>query len=432
MIARLIPLIGVLLLFPLSMLLDHYTPPPPNVVQTLPPPSVLPVLASGHRETLAAMLELRAVDFVLNTMMPGESFSNTDRDHLFVLYQGILTLDPDNAGAGLRGSVLMSAFGWRADEAVKILRMARGEPYTFGGEEYHPRGANRAHPGYWRLWLEEAGIYLSMRANEVQSEEERNAWIRKAGECWIKAEESGAASSYGLRQAGERLTRRGLDRAGLLEREQEIWSQRLEASPAEIRPQIESRIKNLISLRMALQLNEDVQIRPLADELQRRGVRLNDIRRLNLRFPPEALTPPSGGTFEIIDGRVVCPEAEAALLEESLSQTYKRLRELKPDQLLTLADVGWIVPPFADPLEHNPLFRLMAWSPVFYPPKPFGEDARTADKPWWEIIPQPVEAESALGLKPAPYLRYWTEGDRVRVRVAEAAPQEGSGASPGQ
>jgi len=418
-IARLVPVFGVLLLFPLSVLLDHYTPPPPNVVQTLPPADVLPVLASGHRESMAAMLELRAVSFVLESMEPGEAFSDADRDHLFLLYQGILTLDPDNAGAALRGSVLLSAFGWRADASVNILRMARGEPYTYEGEEYQKRGANPAHPAYWKLWLEEAAIYLSMRANEVQSEEERSAWVRKAGECWIKAEESGASPGFGLRAAGERLTRRGLDRAGLLQREQEIWSQRLQSSPDEIRPQIEARVRALISLQMAMALNSDPQVRPLADELARRGARLDDIRRLNLRFPPEALTPPSGGAFEIIAGQVVCPEAEAFLLEQSLSQSYKRLREIHPERQLTLADIGWIVPPFADPLEHNPYFRLMGWYPVVYPPKSVGEDARAADKPWWEIIPQPVEAESALGLKPAPYLRYWIEGDRVRVRVAD-------------
>jgi hypothetical protein len=418
-IARLTPIAGVLLLFPLSLLLDYYTPPPPNVVETLPPAQVLPVLASGHRETMAAMLELRAVSFVLGTMEPGQAFSDEDRDHLFLLYQGILTLDPDDAGAALRGSVLLSAFGWRADASLEILEMARGRPYTFKGEEYRQRSANPAHPAFWKLWFEEAGIYLSMRANEVQSEEERNAWIRKAGQAWITAEEMGASPGYGLRAAGERLTRRGLDRAGLLEREQQIWEQRLEASPEEVRPQIEARVNALVSLRMALALNADRQVRPLADELHRRGQRLDDIRRLTmLRFPPEALVPPSGGTFEIIAGQVVCPEAEAFLLEQSLTQSFKRLRKAQPTRQLTLVDLGWIVPPFADPLEHNPLFRVMGWYPVVVPPKKFGEDGEGADKPWWEILPKPVEPQSALGLKPVPYLRYWIEGDRVRVAVA--------------
>lgn len=420
MIARLTPVVGALLLFPLGVLLDHYTPPPPNVVETLPPPKVLPVLASGHRETMAALLELRAVSFVLETMEPGQAFSDEDRDHLFLLYQGILTLDPDNVGAAQRGSVLLSAFGWRAGASLQLLKMARGEPYSFNGEQYQQRSANPAHRLYWRLWFEEAAIYLSMRANEVQSEDERNAWVRKAGEAWIKAEEMGASPGLGLREAGERLTRRGLDRAGLLEREQQIWEQRLESSPEEVRPQIEARVKALISLRMAMALDEHPQVRALAAEAERRGLRVRDLARAtSLQLPPEALTPPSGGAFEIIAGQVVCPEAEAFLLAQSLTQTYRGLRGQDAERDWTLLDLGWIVPPFRDPLENNPLFRLMGWYPVFYPPKPVGEDLNAGDRPWWEIIPKPVEPQSALGLKPAPYLRYWIEGDQVRVTVAE-------------
>lgn len=422
MIARFVPIVGVLLLFPLSVLLDHYTPPPPNVVQTLPPASVLPVLASGHRETFAAFLELKAVGFVLGTMEPGTSFSDENRDHTFLLYQGILTLDPDDVDAAVRGSVLLSAFGWRADSSAQLLRMARGEPYTYKGKRRLQRSANPAHPSYWRLWFEEAGIYLSMRANEVQSPAERDAWIRKAGLAWIEAEERGAPPGFGLRRAGERLTLRGLDRAALLEREQQIWEQRLASSPAEVQPQIAARVKALVSVRMALALDEHPQVRPMAEHVAKRGGRVSDIRKLPLSFPPEALEPPSGGTFEIIGGHVVCPQAEAFLLAQSLTQSLQRLREANPTQFLTLADLNWIVPPYAELLESNPLFRVLGW----YPAPPRAPDQRQtgegpSEEPWWEILPEPVEPATALGLKPVPYLRYWIEGDEVRVEVVPAS-----------
>lgn len=416
MTPRVVLTVALLALFPLTAVLDRFTPTPPNVVQTLPPRSVLPVLASGHRETLAAFLEMRAVAHVLRTMEPGQ-FSDEDRDHLFLLYEGIMTLDPDDAAAAARGSVLMSAYGWRADTSLEILLMARGEPYTFQGVTRQQRSANPAHPDYWRLWFEEAAIYLSMRANEVQSDESRAAWVRKAGRAWVLAADHGAPR--GLREPGERLARRGLDRAGLLEREQEVWEARLASSPEEGRPQIEGRIKALTSLRMAIALSEHPQVKPLLDALARRRVGLPDIRALKLDFPPELLVPPSGGAFRVVSGQVVSAEAEAFLVQQTLGKALLRWRNANPDSTPTLLDLGWWVPPYRGSFPASPIFQAMGWSPVAIPPKGLSERApKLPSTPWWELLEEP-EVHSAFGLRPVGYLRYWIEGDRVRVVVAD-------------
>ena len=289
------------------------------------------------------------------------------------------------------------------------------------GETYQQRSANPRHPNYWRLWFEEAGIYLSMRANEVQSDAKRDAWVRLAGEAWIKADEVGAPPGYGLRAAGESLTRRGLDRRALLGRELEIWQQRLNSSPEEVREEIEQQVRALASLCMAIDLDRNPTLARLAGELQRRGQGIPDIRALQLPFKPEAVEPPSGGTFRIVDGHVVCAEAEAFVLERSLSQSLKRLRELEPDSEPTLSDIGWLVPPLRVPLTHNAVFRLLEWYPCVPPPEDptqLKADAKAKEPPaWWEVLPPLPSPESAFGLKPARHLRYWIEGDRVRVAV---------------
>ncbi|MBL4849910.1 MAG: hypothetical protein JKY65_30650 [Planctomycetes bacterium] len=420
MIPRLIPILGVLALFPIQAALDRNTPTPPNVVETLPPPEVLPVLASGHRETFAAMLEMRAVSFAMDTMLPGEKFTNQDRDHLFLLYLGILTLDQDNVDAAVRGAVLLAAFGWRSDVSVELLRVARGEPYQYKGKTYQQRSANPAHPDFWRLWFEEAGICLSMRANEVQTDELRLAWIRRAGELWIKAEEAGAPLGYGLRLAGENLTRRGLDRRSLLARELELWEPRLASSPAEVRPEIEAHIRAVASLLRAIDLERNPTAAKLIAELKRRGQDLLDVRALGLPFNPDDLEPPAGGTYRIVNGRVVCAEAEAFLLGNSLSRTLKRRREFHPNVEPTLVDLGWVVPPFRRPLSHNAVFRLFGWHPsVRAPKRPPRRGEPKKPVLWWEILPPPPVTVGAFGIKPARYLRYWIEGDRVQVIVQD-------------
>ena len=90
--------------------------------------SILPILAAGHRETMADLLEIRATNFVLGTKEPGVAFTDEDRDHLWKLYDGILTLDPNDADAGLRGAILMGAFGNRADDCVALAKRTLGEP----------------------------------------------------------------------------------------------------------------------------------------------------------------------------------------------------------------------------------------------------------------------------------------------------------------
>lgn len=411
MIARACALAGALLLFPIQAWIEGAKLPSPNIVEVLPPPSVLPILASGHRETVADLLEIKAVTFALGSMNPGADFSDEDRDHLFLLYRGVLALDPDNVDAAVRGSILLAAFGWRSDASAALLQLTRGEVAKAKGREIRARvGANPAHPRYWKLYYEEAGICISMRANEVQSEEERQAWVRRAGELWVQAADHGGPEV--LREVGERLARLGLSQSGLIGRELALWGERYESAPKELKPAIERRV-------MALQTRlRCVELTKWVVGLAAEGRVIKDVRELPL--PPEAIKPVLG-EFRVFRGRVIAPEAEAELLRQGLNQALTQWREAHPGLRPTLADLGWVVPPLAPPLAWNPVFRHFGWLPAHVePPQRPGSLGRARElqrQPWWEQTLPPLEEAGTLGLSPEPYLSYALEGDAVQVFV---------------
>ena len=414
MIARVGALVGALLLFPIQGWIEAVRLPPPNVVEVLPPPAVLPILASGHRESVGDLLEIKAVTFALGSMQPGADFSDQDRDHLFLLYRGVLALDPDNVDAAVRGSILLSAFGWRADASTALLHLARGARAELKGQEIRAGvSANPAHPRYWRLYYEEAGICISMRANEVQNEEDRAAWIRQGGNLWVQAAEHGGAPV--LREVGERLARLGLDPEGLIKRELELWSERYQTAPKDLKPAIERRVRALQSRLACGALTSWVV------EAKRQGRTIRAVAELSPPLPAEAIECPLG-TFRVYEGQVVAPEAEAELLRQGLNQALNQWRERHPDRgRPTLADLGWVVPPLAPPLSWNPVFRHFGWPPASLPPtSPIGTSRRAAElrvKHLWEQeLPPPQEA-GTLGLRPVPYLSFDLVGDSVEVFV---------------
>ncbi|HBP20795.1 MAG TPA: hypothetical protein DEA08_23770, partial [Planctomycetes bacterium] len=247
--------LGLALLYPVQGALDRAKGPPPNVVRTLPPRSILPILAAGHRETMADLLEIRATNFVLGTKEPGVAFTDEDRDHLWKLYDGILTLDPNDADAGLRGAILMGAFGNRADDCVALAKRTLGEPYELHGEPQPPAGPGvwAGHPRRWQLYREQAATHLIMHVPQTRDPVERGRYVRRAGELLVEAYEAGGPADLGA--LGEEMRSRGLSEKRLLEQRYELWKARVDSPHESIREEARARLVEIQSSFQAVELN---------------------------------------------------------------------------------------------------------------------------------------------------------------------------------
>lgn len=317
-------LAGLALLYPVQTALDRAKGPPPDVVRTLPPRSILPVLAAGHRETMADLLEIRATNFLLGTKEPGVAFTDEDRNHLWNLYDGILTLDPNDADAALRGAVLMGAFGNRADACVALARRALGEPYRLEGqgEELPPAGPGiwPAHPRRWMLYREQAATHLILHVPRTKDPIERGRYIRRAGELLVEASRTGGPAD--LATIGEEMRSRGLSEKRLLEQSYELWKARVDSPHESIREEARARLVEIQSSFQAVELNA------LAERFARSGAPISSVEELPSRgVTPEALKDPLGVGFRLYEGRIVSPGAMARELQRRLEQRYVELRE---------------------------------------------------------------------------------------------------------
>ena len=313
--------LGLALLLPVQSALDRAKGPPPDVVRTLPPRSILRILAAGHPETMADLLEIRATNFVLGTKEPGVAFTDEDRDHLWSLYDGILTLDPNDADAALRGAVLMGAFGNRADACVALAKRALGEPYQRRGELQPPAGPGvwLGHPRRWLLFREQAATHLILHAPRTRDTVERGRYVRQAGELLVKASEAGGPAD--LAALGEEMRSRGLSEKRLLEQSYELWKARVDSPHESIREEARSRLIEIQSSFQAVELNA------LAARLGRSGPPIQSIADLKKRrVLGSALEDPLGVGFRFYEGRVISPGAQAADLRRQLEKRYVELR----------------------------------------------------------------------------------------------------------
>ncbi|MGE0712798.1 MAG: hypothetical protein AB7N76_34225 [Planctomycetota bacterium] len=335
------------LLFPIQGALDRSKGPQPTVVQTLPPAAVLPVLAAGHRETCADLLEIRATTFLLGTMEAGRRFRDEDRDHAWKLYEGILTLDPGDADACWRGALLLGAFGQRPDASIALLNMGLGLPYEWGGEQRIKQpGVPLEHPRRWRLFFEEGSTCFLLMTARARNAQERREWEKRAGELWVQAAAAGAPEPHRtlLVKAGKRLVEVGLDRRSTLEQEIRLWDERARtASNERVREEALQRLRELDSEYAALALEQVVE------RLKQRGVHVTCLEELLAhRVGPATLQDPLGyGYLLLEDGHVVSPGAEAARWEARLEPRLQQLRAAgeRPD-LSRLLAVGEALPSY--------------------------------------------------------------------------------------
>jgi hypothetical protein len=312
--------LGAALLFPLQARIDaaRASTPPPDVLQTLPPKAILPILALGHREAAADLLEVRATNFLMRWL---GNMSRMRHEHVTALYDAILTLDPRDPGASWRAAVYLYCVADRSDLAAQVLDRAIAPP---------PVGVPLEHPERWRLHVERASLEL-LRTRD-QPDEQRLQGVRFAAETLLDASRLPAAPQ-GLREIGEKLLRRGQTRLEALAYAEQLWRGRtLEGEPP-MRARARERLAETQAA-MILEALRQVAAACAAEQgapaqsiidliayargaLQRGGPASDALKVLRERGAED----PLGYGFRVLpDGEVVAPALEARELQRALEK----------------------------------------------------------------------------------------------------------------
>lgn len=322
--------LGAALLFPLQATIDARKGPPVDLVRALPADSVLPVLALGHRETAADLLELEATNYLMRNM---DETGGLDPRHLERLYGAVLTLDPDHVGAAVKAAVYLSAVAARPRDALALLeRLERPEeaPTTTRRRTTHPQ-----HPQRWRLAFERGSIHLVQLAAASSSEAERSREVAAAGAAWLEAAALPGAPPT-LADPAERLAKRGLSRLDTLRWEVESWRQQLDEDDPLTREEAARRLRQAESALRAEELTAAIARagRPVRD--------VEELARIGLD-----VTDPAGVGFLLRNGVVIAPAYEAARLERLLRERAARRRE-RTGELPTPEQVGLKIPDYLE------------------------------------------------------------------------------------
>jgi len=325
--------VGAALLFPLQAAVDVRRGEPPEVIDALPPEAVLPVLAFGHREAAADLLEIQATNFLMQRL---ERFHRLERDHLELLYGAVRALDPDDVDATFRGATYLSSVANRPYAALAFLDRALG----LGADRTQPARTwvHPGHPRRWRLFFEKGSTYLVLLVPRAADDVERRAAVRQAGaEFLAAAEQPGVPADMAdkLRRAGHDFSTRPLPRRQALEFELAEWTHKAEAADPVVRAIADRRRREVTAALRALDVQEQVDARARA------GRPVSDLAELDLE-PPAA----EAGRLLLHQGRVVAAAYQATACEQRLQRALDVWLAGRPETPPTLGDLGVEVAPY--------------------------------------------------------------------------------------
>lgn len=303
-------------LFPLQAAIDRTRGPRPDVVTTLLPDRILPVLAMGHRGALADLLEIEATNFLIRRL---QATNRMEKDHIARLYSGVLALAPEDPDAFWRASVFHFSVADRPDAAFATL-------------EEGMRRVPSTHPRKWYLYYEAA--VQRLLAATSRPEAERLASTREAA-ALLREGALLPRAPFELEQTAARLASRGLSAEEALEQEAAVWQERSTRGEPALRARARQRA---LEARSAL----------VRERLQRKVV--DAIVRLRGRPPGDLYnaarvmgvdpTDPLGVGYALQGTTVLAPGVDAARLERVLRPLHDRFRAQHPGQTPTLEELG--------------------------------------------------------------------------------------------
>jgi hypothetical protein len=344
----LVLLVGVGLLFPLQGAIDKGRSAPLDVLETLPPEPLLPVLAFGHRESAADLLEIRMNNALVRHIDQSE---RVDFEQLQRMYNAILTLDAENADAAWRGAVYLSAVADRPDVAVQLLARSLGEedPLVPPDPDAYARPAvDPGHPRRWVLYHEMAATHFLMLRERAATAEGKKRHLQRAGELWLLAGQQPGGPEW-FTNAGRKLVAQAWSAREAMEHEVRLWENRASVGSEAQREKARVRLAEARCAHLRERLQE------LLDGAGRAGHRVVRLRQLAPLFPqvgietsdPHALSDldPLGVGYFLRNGRVVAPAYEAARLERDAVDDLVTWLQQHPGEEPTAAALGLDRPP---------------------------------------------------------------------------------------
>lgn len=348
--------VGLFLLFPLQAAGDARRPRLPSSLLYTPDRRLMKVIACGHGPTLADLVWLQSTNYVISEFKSGK----TQIEHLYALYDVMTELDPDFVDAYVAGAVFLSSVADDPDRALELLEKGHGRVDERGGAIAHVT-SGRIHPDNkdrWKPLGETAATHLVSLAGFAPTLEERYVEVNLAGRLYRWGATRYTVDRYPDRPVwwetmGPALAKvqpRTSSRGGWLFAVLQVWDQRLHFTPrSSPLHELYSRRKNEI---VARQKFEAVQ---------------GDFEAWKARHaasqpPPELLerlrqADPLGVGFFVVEGKLVAPALDAAVLERQLARdaaAFRRRHDRAPlslDELRTFEAKEGVVrpaPPWAE------------------------------------------------------------------------------------
>jgi len=312
-------------LFPLQALADAHRPELPSSLLYTPDRRLMKVVACGHGSLLADLVWVESTNYVMTGFKSGK----THLEHLYALYDVMTELDPDFIDAYVMGAVFLSSVADEAELAVKLLEKGHGRLEERAGAmaqvtsgTVHPLDKER-----WRLVNELAATHYVSFAGYAPTLEERYLEINLGGRMLVWGAQRYDRARYPERPewweeigrrlaAGDAAHAQG-SRGGWYQAAAQVWEQRLhfteKSSPL-----------------------YDLYLRRYEEVLSRQVFEKTQAEMAKGRVPVKLPDDPLGVGFFIVEGRLVAPGLDAALLERQLAHdaaAFRRRSERAPRSL---------------------------------------------------------------------------------------------------
>ncbi len=324
--------VGVALLYPLQGAIDEKKPELPSSLLYTPDKRLMSVIACGHGPTLADLVWVQSVNYVMREFQSGQ----THIEHLYSLYDVMTELDPDFVDAYVMGSIFLSAVADEPERALDILEKGQGPLDLKNGEFVERTGLDgkplggRVSPENrqrFKLLHETAAIHLVSFASYAATLEERYEEINTAGRLYLFGAKRYPRDKYPDRpdwweEMGKKLVERHMGetegmaptREGWYAAAHEIWSQRLHfASP-------DTPLADLYKKRL-----DEVDSHAV---YERTKFRLATWKRLGGQAAAFHNIPkdPLGVGYFLVNDDLVAPALDAASVERGLSRDADRFK----------------------------------------------------------------------------------------------------------
>ena len=335
--------LALLVIWPLQRSIDGTRAPVASSFVFTPDRRLMKVAACGHGPTLADLVWVQSMGYVLNEFKNGR----VHMQHLYARFDTMTELDPHFVDAYVMGAVFLSAIAQEPERSLDLIRKGEGTIDTTGEIAVEKTGGTvyAGHPERWRLLNEHAATHLVTLAGFATTIEERTLELRTAGKLYSFGIGRYPRDRYPSRPpffewVGPALVKKRADARDwqvFRRAARTVWQARTTIAPKG------SAFETVVQRRLA-ELDARDALEQIEGSLARYSSRhlFNAIplRLEGLARPfgdlPRLPRDPLGVGFFLLDGRVVAPALDALVQERLITRKVaeRRLVDGRPPERL--------------------------------------------------------------------------------------------------